>query len=117
MKKGDIVTVNDYSWAKEVVNGKLKDVRIKDCTNKKYTVIEIDCKLPLHDGQSELYRSDTIIQAISGEVILIHGTFLRPVAPTHTVMVDIKTDGCVLTGQYIEISDKLYKEIKRGSQS
>ena len=113
MKKGDIVMVNDYSWAKEVVNGKLKDVRIRDCADKKYTIIEIDCKFPLHDGQRERYRSDTIIQAISGEVIFIHGTFLCSVPPTHKVMIDVVWNNCVTCGEVVEISDKLYKEIKQ----
>ena len=120
MKKGDVVTVNDYSWAKEVVNGKLKNVRIKDCTTRKYTIVENNCDFPLHDDQSRIYRSDTVIQAIDGgEVIFIHGTFLRPVPPKHKIIIDVENahPGHLMCGKFIEISDKLYEEIKRDSQS
>ena len=117
MKKGDIVTIDDYSWAREIVNGKLKNIRIKNCTTRKYTIVENNCDFPLHDDQSRIYRSDTVIQAIDGgEVIFIHGTFLRPVLPKHKIMIDITNAMSVMYGNIIEISDKLYKEIKRDSQ-
>jgi len=84
---------------------------------KQYVIIETGCSFPLYDGishQKDKHRSDTVIQAVnSDEVVFIYGAFLCPVLPKHNIMIDIKTDGCLITGQYVEISDKLYKEIKR----
>ena len=109
MKKGDIVTVNDFSWC----------VQINECERnckKQYVVVDIGCYFSLNDGQPRIYRNDTVIQAKDGnDVILIYEAFLKPILPTHKVMVDIRQDNGWMYGEVVEISDKLYKEIKRGS--
>lgn len=107
MKKGDTVTVNDYSWATHI-NG-----RTRNC-ERRYTVIETGCVFPLQDGQRDCFRSDTVIQIVgSDEIVFIYKNFLRPVLPKHKVMVDIRQDGGWMYGQIVEVSDELYKEIKR----
>jgi len=126
MKKGDIVTINDGSWTRSVVDGKL----IKEHLNhggeqgKKYTVIETGCSFPNTGGRGVIGTdihatfNNTVIQAIdSGKVVFIEERFLHPVPPKHKVMLDIKQDGGWMYGQVVEISDKLYQEIKRDSQS
>jgi len=115
MKRNDIVTANDFSWF--AILGAKTAGYIRDCT-RYYRVLDIGCYFPLILGQPEKYRSDTTIQAVdSDEVLVIHGGFLRSVPPKHKVMLDIRQDGGWMYGQVVEISDKLYKEIKRDSQS
>ncbi len=120
MKKGDIVVINDSSWTKTIKDNKLVNGPGSDA-HKQYIVIETGCSFPLYDGvshQKDKHRSDTVIQAVdSGEIVFIFENFLEPVPPTHKVMVDVRQDGGWMYGQIVEISDKLYKEIKRGSQS
>ena len=112
MKRNDIVTVNDFSWF--AVLGADTHGYVKDCT-KHYKVLDVGCHFPLTHGQFEKYRSDTTIQAIkSGEVLVIHGAFLKPVPPKHKIIIDIKFG--IGSGNVVEISDKLYKEIKRDTQ-
>lgn len=117
MKKGDVVTIKDGSYTRSVVNGELihESLAYGNEQNKQYVVIEIGCSFPLtcswhhHD-----YRNDTVIQAVgSGKVILIHNRLLELVPPTHKVMVDIRQDSGCMYGQIVEISDELYKQIKK----
>lgn len=111
MKKGDVVTVDDFSWCTQI-NG-----HIRNC-KKQYTIIETGCVFPLQDDQCNCYCSNTVIQAVNGneEVMFIHNRFLRLVPPKHKVMIDVTThQGCFMFGNIVEISDKLYKEIKRDS--
>lgn len=111
MKKGDVVTVNDFSWCTQI------NERTRDC-KKQYTIIEIGCVFPLQDDQRNCYRSDTVIQSLAGsEVVFIHNRFLKLVAPKHIIVIDAERCGSSILGKVIEISDKLYKEIKRDSQT
>lgn len=114
MKRDDIVTVNDFSWFSTL--GTNTYDYVKDC-NKRYKILDTECYFPLEGSQSEKYRNDTTIQAIyGGEVLVIHGAFLRPVPPTHKVMINVTTSGgCFMYGEIVEISDKLYQEIKHGA--
>lgn len=117
MKKGDIVTINDSSWSKSVVNGTLVH-ELFDCDseeNKQYKIVETGCVFPAEDNQAYGCLSipgsfnDTVIQTIdSGKVIFIEERFLELVSPTHKVLLELKV---------YEISDKLYKEVKRESQT
>ncbi len=124
MKKGDVVTIRDNSYTKSVIGGKLVH-EIYGCSikgNERYTVIEINCVFPTERNQAckSLFKlasfNNTVIQAIdSDKVVFIEERFLELVLPTHKVMIDIKIhDGVIMVGgQVIEISDKLYKEIKK----
>ncbi len=123
MKKGDVVTITDGSYTRSVVAGKLvhESLAYAGEKGKHYVVIEVGCSFPLGDShQPDYYRNDTVIQALdSGKVVFVHGRLLKLVPPTHKVMIDIEPTryAVVETGQVVEISDKLYKEIKRDLQT
>lgn len=115
MKKDDIVTIKDGSYTRSVVDGKLvsESLAYGDEKGKQYVVIEIDCRFPAERIQARF--NNTVIQAIdSGKVVFIEERFLRPVLPTHTVMVDIVQEAaCWSFGKIVEVSDKLYREITK----
>lgn len=121
MKKGDVVTVSDGSYSRSVINGKLIHEAGAGSCSEKFTVIETGCKFPTTDEYQTMYQStfnNTVIQAIdSGKVIFIEERFLKLVSPTHKVVIDCAYVNCITYGEIVEISDKLYKEIKRDSQS
>ena len=127
MKKGDVVTICDGSFTRSVVGGKLvgEYLNYGDEKGKKYTVIETGCSFPNtgSSGMSELHGiptfNNTVIQAIdSGKVVFIEERFLRPVLPKHKVVIGVTvTHLGGIYGKVIEISDKLYQEIKRDSQN
>ena len=115
MKKNDIVTINDGSFTRSVVNGKL----IQEYLNcgiekgKQYVVVEVGCSFPNTGGCNSF--NNTTIQAIeSGKIVFIEERFLELVGPTHMIMVDLTCySGYGIGGETVEISDKLYKEIKK----
>ena len=119
MNKGDIVTIEDGSYSRSVVNGKSIHEQGMGQPDKKFTVVETDCKFPVIDSMQSRYEpiptfNNTVIQAIdSGKVVFIEERFLCPVPPTHKVMIDVVWGNCVTYGEVVEISDKLYKEIKQ----
>jgi len=83
MKKGDVVTIKDGSYAKSVIGGKIvhEFLNCGDERDKQYIVIETDCSFPLESNrlcnQPEAYRNDTVIQAVdSGKVVFIYNRFL-----------------------------------------
>jgi len=122
MKKGDKVMINDGSWSRTIRNNELVDgpggdeytgTPIKD--RKQYTVIETGCSFP-NTGSWNSFNN-TVIQAIdSGKVVFIEEHFLRPVPPTHKVVIDCAYGNCITYGEIVEISDELYKQIKRETQ-
>ena len=124
MKKGDKVTIRDGSYTRSVINGELVREHLA-CgveENKQYKIIETGCSFPAKGNQARSILgmsstfNNTVIQAIdSGKVVFIEERFLELVPPTHKVMVDIEQSGPATFGMVYEISDKLYKEIKRGS--
>lgn len=121
MKKGDIVTISDSSYSFTVVNGYLEH-HPGGGQKEHHVVIAVNCNLPADDGYmcEKSQRNDTIVRGqISGRIAFIQQRFLRLVEPTHEVMIDIKPTRCAVLGigQVVEISDRLYKEIKRASQS
>lgn len=82
MKKGDIVTINDGSYTKSVVNGKLVHEHLCFGSNfgKQYKVIEIDCKFPSDERHQRNHGrfNNTVIQDIdSGKIVFIEEMFLR----------------------------------------
>lgn len=119
MKKGDIVTVKDGSYSRSVINGKLIHELGAGRPGEKFTVIEISCKFPTTDEYQTMYQptfNNTVIQAVdSDKVVFIEERFLKLVLPIHKVMIDIRQDSGCMYGQIVEISDKLYQEIKRES--
>lgn len=130
MKKGDKVTITDGSYTKSVVGGKLvheffayDDEQYEQY--KQYVIIETNCKFPADNDQARSVLgvsgtfNNTVIQAVnSGKVVFIEERFLELVPPTHKVVVDIILHpGYGVGGKVIEISDKLYKEIKRELQA
>lgn len=115
MKKGDVVTIQDSSYSFAIVDGFLEhhpgEVQ-KECQ----VIIAVDCDLPADwgcHGGSLLQRNDTIVRGqISGKITFVQQRFCHSV---HKVMIDCVYGNCVMYGQIIEISDKLYQEIKRES--
>jgi len=124
MKKGDVVTINDGSYSRSVVNGKsIHEVGLRH-PNEQYTIIETDCKFPVVNPFQSMYEpiprfNNTVIQAIdSGKIIFIEERFLELVPPKHKVMIDIVYHhGCMLCGMTVEISDELYRKIKDETQT
>lgn len=103
MKKGDIVTIQDFSWSKKVTIGQTAS----DCT-KRYVVVEVGCAFPLRikfSNQPYKYRSDTIIRSIVGnEVILIHGAFLRSIVPAVKPIREVTmAEVCAQFGEEVKI--------------
>jgi len=116
MKKGDIVTINDTSYTRTVGNGQLvypgHSLRYKQCV-----IVELDCIFPKTSPWNGDNFNNAIVQVHeTGQVIFIEERFLEPVPPKHKIMIDITNAMSVTYGDIIEISDKLYKEIKRDSQ-
>jgi len=118
MKKGDVVIINDGSYSRSVIEGKLIHEILGKQPQQQYVVIEVNCKFPVIDKPQSMYESvsrfnNTVIQAIDfGKIVFIEERFLQPALPTHIITVII----CENTGagytEIIEISDKLYKKIK-----
>ena len=124
MKKSDVVTIHDGSWTRSVVNGKLvrEYLAYGDGKDKQYKIVETGCSFPntgsLYGLNGKPSFNNTVIQAIdSDKVVFIEERFLKLVPPKHKIMIDIDYQGPCVYGNVIEISDKLYKEIKRDSQN
>jgi len=126
MKKGDKVTIRDNSWTKSAISGKLihEILVYGDEKGKKYVIVETGCSFPAEKRQAQDCGSgssfnNTVIQAIdSGKVVFIEERFLELVPLKHKIMTDVELDhGCFLFGNVVEISDRLYKEIKRVTQN
>lgn len=85
MKKGDIVTINDGSYSRSIVYGKLihESLNYGNSVGKEYTVLLTNCVLPIAPDGSERYRqhgrvNDTVIQDVdSGKIVFIEKVFLR----------------------------------------
>lgn len=124
MKKGDVVVTDDGSFSRTIKGGKLvygpggdKYTGIKNSDRKQYVIVETGCSFPRTGNRNDRFNN-TVIQAVdSGKIVFIEERFLELVLPTHKVMIDIRQDGGCMYGQIVEISHKLYQEIKRGSQS
>ena len=102
MKAGDLVTIRDYSYSKEVKDGELQQVVY---SHQQFIVVETDCKFPNpHQYQlGDRHFNNTVIQAVdSDKVVFIEERFLRPT--THKITIDGKT---------IEISQESYKALKK----
>ena len=120
MNKGDIVMIDDGSYSKTIKDNKLVhgpggDRYVQDVVRKQYTIIETGCNFPKTGSRTNTFNN-IVIQAIdSGKVVFIEERFLCPVPPTHKVMIDIIHFGGYrgTVGHVVEISDKLYKEIKQ----
>lgn len=119
MKKGDIVKVNDSSYSFKIVNGYLEH-HPGDVQKENQIVIATNCDLPTDDsyGYSKSQHNDIIVRSqISGEITFVQQRFCHLVPPIHKIMVGIRQDGGWMYGEIVEISDKLYREIERDSQS
>lgn len=116
MKKGDVVVIKDGSYSRSLIDRKLVH-EVKHWRSEQFVIIEVNCKFPTIDEYQVMYQltfNNTVIQAIdSDKVVFIEERFLRPVPPTHKVIVDVRQDGGWMYGQIIEISDELYKQIKK----
>ena len=105
MKKGDVVQINDCSWARTAKNGKL--VSPNGVYGVHCIVVEINCKfpfsLPRFVEQSPTYNN-TVIQVIdTGEVIFIEQRFLKPV--TRKITFD--------DGKVVELSEQSYQNLRK----
>jgi len=128
MKKGDRVVIDDGSFSKQVKDNKLSHgpggdryKNLQDDDRKQYVIIETGCSFPKTGSQHTC--NNTVIQIIkSDKVIFIEERFLKLVSskhksPKHKIMINlIHHFGYGMGGDIIEISDKLYKEIKREAQ-
>lgn len=131
MKKGDVVVIDDGSWSRTIKDNKLVhgpggDKQTLSKNRKQYVIIETGCSFPNTGNKGYSYPTlmpatfnNTVIQAIdSGKVVFIEERFLKLVPPKHKILVDvIFHPGYGMGGQVIEISDKLYQEIKRDAQA
>lgn len=123
MKKGNIVMIRDGSYTKSVVNGELVHEYLAYCDerNAQYKIVETGCSFPAEGNQARSILgipstfNNTVIQAVgSGKVVFIEERFLELVLPKHKVMVDIIFHpGYGMGGQVVEISDELYRQIKK----
>lgn len=121
MKKDDVVTIRDGSWTRSIVNGKLihESLAFGAEQDKHYIIVETGCSFPntgsLYGLNNRPSFNNTVIQAVdSGKIVFIEERFLKLVPPKHQVMVDIIFHlGYGMGGQVVEISDKLYKQIKK----
>jgi len=110
MKKGDIVTINDGSYTRSVVNGKLiyEWLACGSEVGKRYIVVETGCSFPLVGlCQPIAYRNDTVVQALNennqtlnrGKVVFIHERFLRLVTIREVTMAEV----CAQFGEEVKI--------------
>jgi len=119
MKKGDIVVVNDSSYSFVIVNDCLEH-HAGEVQKERQIVIAVDCDLPAdYNLHSESQRNDVIVKGqTSGKITFIQQRFCRPVPPTHKIIIDVVINrNCSVYGEVIKISDRLYQEIKRDSQT
>jgi len=117
MKKGDVVIINDGSYSRSVIGGKL----IHEILGKQlqqYIVVEVGCKFPSIDRFQSMCENvsrfnNTVIQVVdSSKIVFIEERFLRLIPPKHKVIIDmICHPGYGVGGKVIEISDELYKKI------
>lgn len=91
-KKGDKVTIHDFSYSVSVENGKLNNnfhafhPRCRD----KFTVVETDCVFPRTSDHSGTNCNNIVIQSVStGLVVFIEERFLQSVV--YTIVIDGKT--------------------------
>lgn len=89
MKKGDRVTIKDYSWVQSISHGKLTHDRPNtfDDRGVEYTVVETDCSFPLKPAcdipQPRQSINNTVIESDDGTVVFINAMFLKLVDPPH----------------------------------
>ena len=81
MKKGDIVTIEDYSYVVEVKDGVLRLVGhhvLPD--NARYIVVEVNCQFPqIRTQRGTRWYNNTIIQEVNGNrVFFIENDQLEP---------------------------------------
>lgn len=125
MKKGDIVTIEDGSFVRSVIGGKLVHERLAHGKEigKHYVVVETGCKFPNTGSRGYLYPyapptfNNTVIQALdSGKVVFIEECFLQVAKPKRKIIVDVDNTYCVVTGEMVEVSDDLYQKIKHETE-
>lgn len=118
MKKGDVVTVRDSSYSKVITEHGLESGYdgINSVKGERGIIIELNCDFPDPNKFQQRYRhfNNTIVKTNSGKIVFIEEDFLDLVMPpTHKVMIDIRQNGGWMYGQIIEISNELYKQIKK----
>ena len=118
MKKGDVVKIDDSSYSLTMVGDHLEH-HPGEVQKEHWIVIAVNCSLPAETDQYSMnQRNNAIVQSrTSGKIAFVQQRFCHLVLPKHKVMIDIEQISYAICGNVIEISDKLYKEIKRDSQS
>lgn len=115
MKKGDVVMIGDTSYSRVVGNRNLEEHN-KHLKYRKCVILELDCVFPKTSPWGGGNYNDTIVQFCeTGQIMFIEERFLKLVLPTHKVMIDVEQISYAICGNIVEISDKLYQEIKRDS--
>lgn len=106
MKKGDIVTVRDFSYSVIVEGGKLRKSTFHafyPAARKRFTVVETNCIFPRTSTRPGANHNNTVIQVVnSTEVVFIEERFLR--LATYEIIID---------GKIIKLSHESYKNLKR----
>ncbi len=106
IKKGDLVTIRNYSWTQTILNGKMVRYNNYPHFTTKYVVIEVGCCFPLEVKcviQDSAYQNNTIIQETeNGKIVFIHHGFLSPAK--HSIVIDGKT---------VEISHESFMNLKK----
>lgn len=117
MKKGDVVKVHDSSYSFAIVDGFLEH-HPGEVQKEQQLIIAVNCDLPAAQQDISAQHNNIIVRGqISGRMTFVQQRFCHPVPPKHKIMIDVVTHhGCFVYGNVVEISDKLYKEIKRDSQ-
>ena len=116
MKKGDVVTIDDSSYSFTVMSDGRLEHHAGEVQKERWVIVAAECVLPAEwDRYCSAQHNDTIVQGqTSGKIAFVQQRFCRLPKPTHSVMVDIVLHpGYGMGGQMAEISDELYKQIKK----
>lgn len=102
MKKGDVVIIQDSSYSRIIMDGKLENGQYENVRYRRCVIIEVGCNFPQTSPWSDVKNNNTIVQDCkTAEVIFILERFLK--LEKHTIVIDGKT---------IELSHESFLNIK-----
>ena len=80
MKKGDVVTVGDFSYSMIIEDGELRNSfhAFHPVAGKQFVVVDVGCVFPRTSQHPGTNYNNTVLQAVgSTEVVFIEERFLR----------------------------------------